>query len=299
MNGSIVDSFVTSFGRRGARRRGMQESSLRYVQTQAGQLRVSDTGGNKPPLVLTPDGPCVIEHYDGLIESFSKQFRVICFDMPGIGFSFPSYGYRFGIVESTDAIIELLDAVSVSKAALAFSCANGFIAMNLAKRYPQRVSHLVLAQTPSLDSMRKWTDRNIPKPLHIPYVGQAFTAVKAEYLARRWFEVALPRRSEHKGEFAAQAQKALHDGGCFCLASVVQGLQRVQEDDIRGVQCPTLTIHGDRDFSHKHTDFRSITDEIPQAQVITFQGCGHFPNLERHSEYVSHVQQFLLGVGSP
>ena len=27
-------------------------------------------------------------------------------------------------------------------------------------------------------------------------------------------------------------------------------------------------------------------------QVITFSGCGHFPNLERNSEYVNHVQQF-------
>src|SRR3989337_2871560 len=99
MNGAIVDSFITSFRSRGARRRGTHESTMRYVQTNAGQLRVIDTGGSKPALVLTPDGPCVIEHYDALIQSFFEQFRVICFDMPGVGFSFPSYDYRFGIAE--------------------------------------------------------------------------------------------------------------------------------------------------------------------------------------------------------
>jgi pimeloyl-ACP methyl ester carboxylesterase len=267
---------------------------MRYVQTKAGQLRVIDTGGSKPTLVLTPDGPCVIEHYDVLIKRFSEQFRVICFDMPGIGFSFPSYGYRFGIAESADFIVELLDTLPVPKAAFAFTCANGFFAMNLAKRYPQRVSHLVLAQTPSFGGMRNWADRNIPRPLRVPYLGQVVTAVKAEFFATRWFDMALPRGSEHKGGFVAQAQKAVHAGGCFCLASVVQGLLHSEEDDIRGVQCPTLAIHGDSDFSHKHTDFRSITDPIPQAQVIAFPGCGHFPNLEQSSEYVGHVQRFVL-----
>jgi pimeloyl-ACP methyl ester carboxylesterase len=297
MNGAIVDSFITSFRRAGARKRGAHESSMRYVRTRAGQLRVIDTGGGKPALVMTPDGPCVIEHYEALIKRFSEQFRVICFDMPGLGFSFPSYGYRFGIAESADFIVELLDALSVPKAAFAFTCANGFFAMNLAKRYPQRVSHLVLAQTPSFDGMRKWTDRNIPKPLRVPYVGQAIAAFKADFLATHWFDLALPRGSEHKDGFVAQAKKAVQAGGCFCLASVVQGLLQGQEDDIRGVQCPTLAIHGDSDSSHKHTDFRSITDPIPHAQVIAFPGCGHFPNLERRFGYVDDVQRFLLRTG--
>jgi pimeloyl-ACP methyl ester carboxylesterase len=297
MNGAMVDSFITSFRRAGARKRGAHESSMRYVQTGAGQLRVIDTGGSRPVLVLTPDGPCVIEHYDALIKRFSERFRVICFDMPGIGFSFPGYGYRFGIAEAADFTIELLDALSVPKAAFAFTCSNGFVAMNLAKRYPRRVSHLVLGQTPSLDRMRKWTERNIPRLLRVPFVGQVVAAAKAEYLATHWFDLALPSGSEYKSGFVAQAEKALHAGGCFCLASVVQGLLHGQEDDIRGVQCPTLAIYGDNDFSHKHTDFRSITDEILQVQVIAFQGCGHFPNLERHSEYVDHVERFLLHSG--
>ena len=169
--------------------------------------------------------------------------------------------------------------------------------MNLAKRYPQRVSHLVLGQTPSFESMRRWTDRNIPRSLRIPYVGQAIGAVNADLLATRWFSRALPRDSERKGDFVAQARQALRAGGCFCLASVVQGLLQTREDDIHGVKCPTLAVHGDSDFSHKHTDFRSITDHIPQAQVIAFQGCGHFPNLERRSEYVDLVQRFCLHGG--
>jgi pimeloyl-ACP methyl ester carboxylesterase len=297
MSGALVDTLMTSFRRTAARKRGAHESNLRYVQTKAAALRVLDTGGNKPALVLTPDGPCVIEHFDVLIRRFSEHFRVVCFDMPGAGFSFPSRGYRFGVAETADVVVELLDALSISKAAFAFTCANGFFAMNLAKRYPHRVSHLVLAQTPSFACMRKWTDRNIPGLLRVPYLGQAVTAVKAEYLATRWFDRALPKGSEHKSGLVAHAQHALHAGGCFCLASLVQGMLQIQDDDVSGVQCPTLAIHGDSDFSHRDTDFGSITQPIPHAQVLRFEGCGHFPNLEQASNYVDHVQRFLMRSG--
>ena len=297
MNGALVDALITSFGRTAARKRGAHEPNVRYVQTKAAALRISDTGGNKPVLVLTPDGPCVMEHFDALIGAFSDRFRVVCFDMPGAGFSFPSRGYRFGIAETADAIIELLDALSISRAAFAFTCANGFFAMNLAKRYPHRVSHLVLGQTPSFAGMRKWTDRNIPGLLRVPYLGQAVATVKAEYLATRWFDRALPRGSEHKSGFVAHAREALHAGGCFCLASLVQGMLEIRDDDTSGVQCPTLAIHGDSDFSHQQTDFGSITEPIPHARVVRFEGCGHFPDLEQASRYVDHVQQFLIHAG--
>jgi pimeloyl-ACP methyl ester carboxylesterase len=297
MNGAIVDGFLTSFRSARARKRAARAPGMRFVRTRGGQLRVIDTRGNKPALVLTPDGPCVIEHYADLIGRFSGRFRVICFDMPGIGFSFPKLGYGFRIAESADLIVELLDALSVPKAAFAFTCANGFFAMNLAKRYPQRVSHLAVAQTPSFEGMRRWADNNIPGLLRVPLLGQAVAAIKAEFLATHWYDLALPRGSEHKGGFAAQARNALHGGGCFCLASVVQGLLQANDDDIRGIQCPTLAIHGDKDFSHRGTDFHAITGAIPHAQVVAFPGCGHFPNLERSAEYVDQVQRFLLRGG--
>jgi pimeloyl-ACP methyl ester carboxylesterase len=168
--------------------------------------------------------------------------------------------------------------------------------MNLAKRYPSRATHLVLAQTPSFAGMRKWTDRNIPGLLRIPYLGQVVTAAKAEFLASRWLDRALPRDSAHRVSLPRPAQQALRAGGCFCLASLVQGLLRIQADDTCGVRCPTLAIHGDSDFSHRATDFRSITEPVPHARVTRFEGCGHFPDLEQADRYADTVKRFLLGI---
>lgn len=293
MTGAIVDSIATGLRRRRARVRGETTPGIRYVRTNAGQLRLVDTGGDKPVILTTPDGPCVIEHYRQLIDSLSEVFRVICFDMPGFGFSFPSTRYRFRIPEAADATLELLDALSINRAIIAFTCVNGIVALNLAQRYPNRVSHLILAQTPGMAGMRQWTNRNIPRVLRVPFVGQLTGLIGTQYLATNWFKLALPKESEHKRRFVETAKHALQTGGCFCLASQVQGALECSDEDADHVTCPTLMIHGDSDYSHRQTDFQSLAGTIPHARIVSFEGCGHFPNLERSSEYVEHLQRFV------
>jgi pimeloyl-ACP methyl ester carboxylesterase len=190
-----------------------------------------------------------------------------------------------------------MDALRVKRAAIAFTCANGFFGMNLARRFPNRVSHLIVAQTPSLEAMLKWSEVNVPLPLRIPYLGQlcTATAIRPHMLAERWFDAALPRERKDKASFVPTSKRAIQSGGCFCLASVVQGFAKARLHDLQGVLCPTLAIHGTNDYLHRYTDFRSVLQVIPNATLLGFEGTGHFPDLENTDEYVEQVQRFVLG----
>jgi len=141
------------------------------LDTNSGKIRVRDTGGNKPALVMVPDGPSLIEHFDLLITELVSHFRVVCFDMPGFGFSYPNFSYDFGLDMSSNVIISVMDALNIKRAMLSFSCINGHIATSVAKNFPERVVQLVLAQTPSLDTMQNgWVNRNAPKIVKVPFV---------------------------------------------------------------------------------------------------------------------------------
>jgi pimeloyl-ACP methyl ester carboxylesterase len=50
---------------------------------------------------------------------------------------------------------------------------------------------------------------------------------------------------------------------------------------------------GNKARSHRHTDFKSLRDHVPSAEIIKFQECGHFPDLERPQEYASHIKRFV------
>jgi pimeloyl-ACP methyl ester carboxylesterase len=293
MQGAYLDSIIAITRGKKRQEKSLCRENMKLVATRAGMLRILDTGGHKQPLLIVPDGPCVIEHYTDLIDLLSPDFRLVCFDLPGFGFSYPAFRYDFSITQTAEVVIEVMDLIDIRDAALSFTCANGFVALCLAKNYPKRISHLVLGQTPSFQLMRQWNEQIIPKILHVPYVGQSIVAGFSRKLSSRWYDTALPQNSEHKSQFVKYADRALKSGGCFCLASLVQGLSRTQDREISEVSVPTLLIHGNKDRSHRHTDFTSLREHVPSAEVITFQGCGHFPDLERPHEYAKHIKQFV------
>jgi pimeloyl-ACP methyl ester carboxylesterase len=293
MQGSCVDGIIAAIRGKGRQERSLQSESMKLLPTQSGIVRALDTGSGKPPLLIVPDGPCVIEHYADLIDLLAADFRVVCFDLPGFGFSYPALGFDFSISQTAETVVEVMDLLEIPFAVLAFTCANSFFALYVAKNYPNRVSHLVLGQTPSFQSMRQWNDRIIPKILHVPYIGQLIVAGLTRKVSAGWYDVALPPSHECKAQFVQHADHALKSGGCFCLASLVQGLSQTQDTEIKEVSAPTLLIYGNKDRSHRYTDFATLRDHAPNAEIILFQGCGHFPDLERPQEYAKHIKSFV------
>jgi len=264
----------------------------RRVRTFAGDVRVFDSGTTGPCLVLAPDGPNVIEHYEQLIALLVPRLRVVCFDFPGFGHSLPSSAYTHSLDDGARVVFALLDALGITRAALAFSCANGFYALRAAQLAPQRVTRLVLAQTPSVAAMRAWKRRIIPWPLTVPLLGQAAIWLTRERSAHGWYDSALPMHAPRE-PFRRTARHAFARGACWCLAGITQGLAREPVDRLHHITTPCTMIWGARDRSHHHTDPDSLCDLAPDAEILRFSECGHFPELEAPDRYARLVIPLL------
>jgi pimeloyl-ACP methyl ester carboxylesterase len=251
-----------------------------------------DTKGNKPVIISVPDGPNVIEHHQNLIEKLSVNFRVICFEFPGLGFSFPSFEHDYSFERSAKILLQLMDILKVEKAALCFSCSNSFYAIKAAEIAPYRFTHLFLTQTPSLHSMKDWTDLTIPKILTYPVVGQLINSFTEEKLARIWYKTALPKATS-KTEYECIALNSIHNGGCFCLSSLVQGLSQELNSSLKQTKVPSTQIWGKKDHSHRKTDNKTILEHLPNCEIIEFDSCGHFSDLESTDNYIKLVSERL------
>ena len=286
MLSSVVDSLLTRFSV--MQRKTASGGSLPTcnVATPVGVLRVYDSGPGKPCVVFVPDGPNVVEHYDVLVGLLSHRLRVVCFDMPGFGYSFPQSSYRHSLDQGAKAVLGVLNSLEIKRATLAFSCANGFYALRTAQLAPERITNLVLSQTPSLAAMHKWTSRVIPWPLRIPVLGQIIAWLFRRKAAHGWYGMALPRTTAPE-PFQRKALDALSGGACFCLAGVVQGLAREKTESLNGVDIPCTMIWGTRDHSHKYTDPLSLIELVPEAEIVRFEDCGHFPDIEQPERFAS------------
>ncbi len=265
-------------------------TNIKLVKTDYGNLRVFDSGGQKPVIVSAPDGPNVIEHHEKLIKKLSKQFRVICFEFPGVGYSYPIFDHDYSFNRSAKIIINIMDILKIDRAVLSFSCSNGFYAIRAAELAPERFIHLFASQTPSIRSMKSWTDSTIPKILTYPIVGQMINAFAEKKLASKWYKAALPLTTD-KTEYQSIALNSLNNGGCFCLSSLVQGLKREVGSVLINVEVPSTQVWGNLDYSHSRTDNRTILEHLPNCEIIEFDECGHFPELEATDKYVQLVSK--------
>ncbi len=290
MTGRFIDNISWSFKKNALLRASDRwQKEIELVETDFGKIRVLDTKGQKPVILNAPDGPNVIEHHAELIVELSKSFRVICFEFPGIGHSYPSSKFDYSLRSGGNLIINLMEILGVFQAFLSFSCSNGLYAIKAAEFAPEKFDHLFLAQTPSMFSMKNWTETNVPKILTLPIVGQLLNLKTGRIMANRWHKAVIP--SEKKAqEFKKISQHSLSNGGCFCLSSLVQGLSKDLKSSLTAADVSSTLVWGNRDISHKKTKFDSIRDHLTNCKIVKFDGCGHFPELEETAKYVELIR---------
>ena len=56
---------------------------------------------------------------------------------------------------------------------------------------------------------------------------------------------------------------------------------------MQGVTTPCTLLWGPRDPSHKYTDPLSLHELIPEAEIVRFYACGHFPDVERPEHFAA------------
>lgn len=273
-----------------------KNKEIGLLKTKLGTIRIIDTDEDKTPILIIPDGPNIIEHHLDNITQLRKDFRIICFDLPGFGFSFHQGNYDYSFDKTNQLILEILTLLEIEKINLALPCANGFYGLAFTKAFPEKVGKLILIQTPDVSEMRKWTQRIVPSLLKTPIIGQIAMPFMEEKFAKSWYEYALPKGVD-RSPYQKIAMEGIEKGGCFCLCSLTQGLTAAfnkTEDLTIDAMVPLILLYGNKDFTHKETNFQSIQRYHATPKLIEFSGIGHFPDLESPEKYISILKEELL-----
>jgi pimeloyl-ACP methyl ester carboxylesterase len=80
----------------------------------------------------------------GMASPLSKNYRVICVDRPGCGYSRRASHANASLEAQADTLIELLDHLKIESAIFVGHSLGGAIALALAQRHPQRAKALAL-----------------------------------------------------------------------------------------------------------------------------------------------------------
>jgi pimeloyl-ACP methyl ester carboxylesterase len=291
-----VDHWFFERGRRRALRRPMPAApSVRVLDLPDAWVRALVVGSG-PTVVMVPDPPNTIEHHAALVERLRRTHRVVCFEIPGFGLSFPKRSMAATVRGQVAVFEQVFAALEVTGAVLAVSCLGAYVAAQFALDCPRLVDRLVLIQVPDVAQAVAWSRKaDVAGLIATPVVGQVLCQCLQPLIIRQWYRSAMrpgrdPAQVRH---YTGVALDVARHGGGFCLASAYQTLQNWRDGpDWRGLSRPTLLVHGARDPTHAATRWERLPALIGDCHQAVFADSGHFPNLEEPDRFVALLRDW-------
>lgn len=252
-----------------------------------------DVRGNGETLVLIPGFASGAWSWDWQVEDLSKVFQVVTFDPRGVAASVLKPNAHVSITKIASDTADLLQALQIDSTHVLGISFGGFVAQELALRYPDRVRKLVLASTsfggpnhvmPSMDVLAAFSSTEglndadkIRKNLT--------TAFTTDFVRDNGIEVesfCALREANAVPEEVYQQQ----------LASA---LAFNTEDRVGRIMAETLVLTGDSDTIVPAENSRNLANAIPNATLGVIADGGHMAFVENAGEFNEFVIDFLKG----
>lgn len=215
------------------------------------------------------------------IDFLKKEYTVIAYDHRGQGQSEVTSGV-YDMELLTEDALELIDKLVGKPVHFVGLSMGGFVGMRLAARYPDRIKSLILLET----SANPEPVENLPKYKFlngiVKWVGvipKVAKEVMKIMFAQSWLEN--PKNKEAYKKWV----KELQSNKRTITKSVEAVIYRKGvEDEIRGIQCPTMVVVGDEDVATKPEKAKFIQMSIPKARLHMVPGAGHSSCIEKPDE---------------
>jgi pimeloyl-ACP methyl ester carboxylesterase len=225
-----------------------------------------------------------------VLEPLARSHRVIALDLLGMGWSARGDDLPYGYDLWVRQVVDVLDALALSRVTLVGHSLGGAIATIVAGEYPERVARLVLLApaVPMEQSERGWFFRLV----EIPGVGEMMLGT-ADHLPQ------LPGFSD---AYHARAQAVFRRQGTrrTLLRYLRHGRDTPRLDASFGkIRAPTLVVYGVADDIVPYTAIRRAAPAIHDALVLPIDGAGHWLMRDEAARVLDAIEQFRDRAGRP
>jgi pimeloyl-[acyl-carrier protein] methyl ester esterase len=226
-------------------------------------------------------------------ERLAADRPVIAVDLPGHGYSAPVPNAGTG-PRDIDAVVDQLAAQFDEPLSLCGWSLGGQIALRWARRHPGQISRLMLvATTPRFVQTADWQCAMSAETL--AEFKSALATSYAQTLRR--FLALQVRGSDQERELLVQLRGELFSRGEPDPEALRNGLEILRDCDLREelskVSSATLVIAGERDTLTPMQASRFMSDQIPNAKLITITRAAHAPFLSHPDQFMDAVVNFL------
>jgi pimeloyl-ACP methyl ester carboxylesterase len=270
----------------------------RWVTIDGRQVNVVELGSG-PPVVFIHGLSGSWQNWLEQVPVFAREHRVIAFDLPGFGGS-EMPAQKVSISGYGRFVNALLDELGVGSAAVVGNSMGGFIGIELAIRFPERVERMVLVSAAGLSIEYLRNERalallGVAENRLAAYSG--WVASRSDALARRpgarrlIFGIVAHRPERLPGPLVAEQVRGSGKPGFLPALDALTDYPI--RDRLGEIACPTLIVWGVEDKLVPARDADEFARLIPNARKVVWPETGHVAMLERPAAFNALLAAFL------
>jgi pimeloyl-ACP methyl ester carboxylesterase len=281
-------------------------SEMKFLELYGDRVAYRDVGNGDDALLLIHGMAGSSETWRAVIPQLSKNYRVVAPDLLGHGQSAKPRGdYSLGAFAVW--LRDLLDELGISRATIVGQSLGGGVAMQFVYQHPDYCQRLILISSGGLGPDVGWTLRLLSAPgaeLILPVIAPRPVLTVGNKL-RTWFGAAglqSPRGAEMWSAYSSLSDAETRQAFLRTLRSVVDyrgqavsALNRLH----MAAELPTMAIWGDQDRIIPVDHAYAAQAARPESRLEVLEGVGHFPHVERPSEVVDLIEDFISTTGQP
>jgi pimeloyl-ACP methyl ester carboxylesterase len=274
---------------------------LRWVTLRGRPVNVLDfnPGPTRPAVVFLHGLSGCWQNWLQSIPPLRADHRVIALDLPGFGES-PMPADPISVSAYARLVVELLDELGIDAATIVGNSMGGFVACEIAIRFPARVERLVLVAAAglSLRHMRHERRRGLRARLeNILFFGLGRLARETDLVvrSRRLRRSLLLLVAAHPERLSGPLiLEQAHGAGKPGFDDALEAMTAYPIRDRLGeIGCPTLVVWGEEDRLVPVRDAAEFTWLIPGARKVLYPDTGHMVMLERPEQFNADVRAFI------
>lgn len=257
------------------------------VSVDDGHIAVAERGSGRP-ILLIHAYPMRRQLYRDVVEPLAHHGRVITCDNRGFGQSSVT-DHCVTIDRYADDLIAVLDALDVDEpAAVAGVSMGGYIAMNLATRYPDRVAGLLLCNTRAAADTADAAAKRESLAAKIEAEGaQVCRGVPQKLLGGS--------TQRQRPELIDELREWILATDANGIAAALRGMagRADSTDMLRDFAAPVHFIAGNEDTFTPHEEMTQLANDLGRG-ITVIEGSGHLSPIEQPAAFVDAFTQTFL-----
>ena len=245
--------------------------------------------GQGSPLVLIHAFPLDRGMWQAQVDAFADRYRVLTPDVFGFGTS-PLREEGWTMESMADALAETLDERGIRDGVILGGLSmGGYISLAFAKRYPERLRGLILADTRAdADTAEMKTTRNET----IEFVKGSSAAALIE---KQLPKMLGPETLAHRPGVVARVRQLAAKQTVPAVVAALQALRDRPDstESLKEFEFPTLVIVGAEDAITPPALADAMMRELTHGTLATIPNAGHLSNLEQPGAFGEVVRSWL------